>query len=356
MPTAHAQQSPHATRTDNVLLVTIDGVRWQEVFRGADQTLIDREHGGVERPAELRERFWRDDPVERRALLMPFFWSTLATQGTVWGNRDAGSRARVDNGRNFSYPGYSELLVGAPDDRIDSNAKRENPNRTVLEWLDAQPGFTGRIGVVGSWDVFPWILAAERSGLWVNAGWQPYDPHSSDPTVRMLDTLMANTTREWESVRFDSFTFEVARLRLRDAQPRVLYLALGEPDDWAHQRRYDRYLESLHRADRFLEELWIALRVGLGSAGRTTLILTTDHGRGSTGADWTSHGADVSGSKATWIAVIGPDTPSAGVLGEETEATASQIAATVAALLGFDWGAVEPRAAPPLAGALDPAR
>jgi hypothetical protein len=358
------QSPPTATRrTHTLLLVTIDGVRWQEVFRGADEALIDEEHGGVEEPKTLRERFWRDDPEARRAALMPFFWSTVATQGVVWGNRDLGSRAVVSNGRSFSYPGYSELLLGAPDERIASNAKVENPNRTVLEWLDTQPGFEDRIAVVGSWDVFPSIVAAQRNGLWVNAGWQPYDPGSSDPAVRMLDTLMANTTREWEGVRFDAFTYEVARLRLWDAHPRVLYLALGEPDDWAHQRRYDRYLESLQRADRFLEELWLALRVGRWSAGRTTLILTTDHGRGATGEDWTSHGEQVAGSEASWIAVLGPDTPAAGVLGSDTlgagtdpsaDASASQVAATIAALLGLDWNAVEPRSAPPLALALRP--
>jgi hypothetical protein len=347
---AAAQDEP-STRTRHVLLVTIDGVRWQEVFRGADADLFDPEAGGVEDPDALRERYWRDTAESRRKVLMPFLWSTVALDGAVWGNRDAGSAAAMRNGRNFSYPGYSELLTGFVDERVDSNAKRENPNRTVLEWLAGQPGFDGGVEVVGSWDVFPWIVAAERAGLRVNSGWQPYDPGSADPAVRMLDALMATTTREWQGVRFDSFTFEVARLRLRE-RPRVLYLAFGEPDDWAHQRRYDRYLETLERADRFVAELWAAVQGDPAMAGATTLVLTTDHGRGSTAADWTGHGAEVEGSAASWIAVLGPDTPAAGVLGAGAAATASQVAATVAALLGFDWNAAEGRADPPLASAL----
>jgi hypothetical protein len=286
----------------------------------------------------------------------------VATEGTIWGNRDAGSAFSVRNGKNFSYPGYSELLVGFPDDRVDSNAKRTNPNRTVLEWLAGLPDFAGRVEVVGSRDVFPWIVAAERSGLPVNAGWQAVDPGSGDrdsgdagsgdPAVRMLDALMADTTREWDGVRFDSFTTQVAKLKLRE-HPRVLYLALGEPDDWAHQRRYDRYLDSLQRADRFVGELWAALQADPQTAGSTTLIVTTDHGRGSTGESWTGHGDEVEGSEATWIAILGPDTPAAGVVGAgAAPGTASQVAATVAALLGRNWPAAEPRADPPIAGAL----
>ncbi|HVS15034.1 MAG TPA: alkaline phosphatase family protein [Thermoanaerobaculia bacterium] len=350
LATAGTAQEGASTRTRHVLLVTVDGVRWQEVFRGADPALIDRDAGGVANPEELRARYWRDTAEQRRQTLMSFFWSTVAVEGAVWGHRDAGSEAEVRNGRNFSYPGYSELLTGFPDPRIDSNAKRENPNRTVLEWLAGQPGFGGRVEVVGSWDVFPWIVAAERAGLWVNAGWQPYDPGSSDPAVRMLDALMASTTREWANVRFDSFTVEIAKLRLA-RRPRVLYVALGEPDDWAHQRRYDRYLETLERADRFVEQLWTQTQADPEMAGATTLVLTTDHGRGSTGADWTGHGADVAGSEASWIAVLGPDTPAAGVLGEGSAATASQVAATVATLLGLDWNAAEHRADPPLRAA-----
>jgi len=34
-------------KTRNVVLIVLDGVRWQEVFTGADSTLLNSEHGGV---------------------------------------------------------------------------------------------------------------------------------------------------------------------------------------------------------------------------------------------------------------------------------------------------------------------
>ncbi len=69
-----------ALKTRNVLLVTIDGLRWQEVFGGAEPALIDKEAGGVKNPAEIRERYLRNSVVEQRTVLMPFFWNTIAQQ------------------------------------------------------------------------------------------------------------------------------------------------------------------------------------------------------------------------------------------------------------------------------------
>ncbi|MBK6487353.1 MAG: hypothetical protein IPF98_10885 [Gemmatimonadetes bacterium] len=49
------------------------------------------------------------------------------------------------------------------------------------------------------------------------------------------------------------------------------------------------------------------------------------------------------------MAVIGPDTPALGERNGIAPVTQSQVAATVAALLGEDWNARSPRAGRPLA-------
>jgi hypothetical protein len=157
---------------------------------------------------------------------------------------------------------------------------------------------------------------------------------------------MSTTTREWQGVRFDSFTSAVALELLARRQPRVLYIALGEPDDWAHDRRYDHYLESAHAADAFLGELWLTLQALPSYRERTTLLVTVDHGRGSTPQDWTDHGAEVAGSERIFVAALGPG------IGPETaiegEVTAGRLAATLAAAVGMDYAAAVPRAAPAL--------
>jgi hypothetical protein len=76
----------------------------------------------------------------------------------------------------------------------------------------------------------------------------------------------------------------------------------------------------------------------------TALIVTTDHGRGATTKDWTDHGREVPAAERTWIALIGPGVPPSGIR-RDVSVTSSQIAATVAALVGEDFRSASPHVA-----------
>lgn len=341
---------PTADRqTRNVLLITLDGLRWQELFGGADESLMNAEFGNIKGEAALRERFWRDTPEERRQALMPFFWNVIAREGIVYGDPQQGTTASVTNPHHFSYPGYSEILTGHADPRIDSNAKTPNPNVTVLEWLHRRPGFEGRVRAVASWDVFPFIINSERSGIPVNAGWQPLADIA--PSLASLDEMSAEMPRYWDNVRYDYFTFRGAQETIRRHRPRVLYVSFGETDDWAHAGRYDLYLDAARRTDDYLRQLWVTLQSLPEYAGKTSLVLTTDHGRGDTRVDWKSHSADIDGCEAIWIALLSPDVPQQQPV--EPAVTQSQVAASVAALLGEDFHRAMPQSAPPLQAVLE---
>ena len=162
---------PAAGATRNVVLIVGDGIRWQEVFTGADPTLMNENEGGSWIPTEvLKKRFWRDDASERRKALMPFMWGTVASQGQIFGNGPKGSVARVSNGLAFSYPGYNEMITGAPDAKIDSNEFGPNPHVSVFEWLAGLPEYRDRVAVFGSWETFNDIFNERRSGLPVFSG------------------------------------------------------------------------------------------------------------------------------------------------------------------------------------------
>jgi dienelactone hydrolase len=340
-----------ARRTENVVLITTDGLRWQEVFGGAEEALLTKE-AGVAEPAELRQELWRDTPEARREALLPFLWTVVAAQGQIYGNGPRGSVARVTNGHNFSYPGYNELLSGHPDARIDSNDKKDNPNVTVLEWLDGRAPYRGKVAAFGSWDTFPWILNRERSGLLVNAGFEPVTSSPDPARMALLNQIMADTTPAADGVRHDSLTFAAALEHVRAARPRVLYLALGETDDWAHAGQYDHYLHSARRFDGFTRRLWEEMQSMDEYRGRTTFVITTDHGRGSGLTDWKSHGEKLPASENIWIAVLGPDTAPLGERTSTATVTQSQVAATVAAALGEDFARAGDGIAAPIAAAL----
>jgi hypothetical protein len=333
---------------DNVLVVTFDGFRWQELFGGYDGAYNTKNDGGVAVALQepLKVRFDRAAPQARRETLLPFFWTVVAREGQVFGDASRNSRVRITNGLWFSYPGYNEMLSGAADPRIDSNDKKVNPNLTVLEWLNRRPGFEGRVAAYGSWDVLPFIVAAERSGVHAN-GDGPAILEPASERDHLLNAVADDLPHYWAGGRFDAPTMQGALEYFRTRKPRVLYVMLGETDEWAHGRRYDLYLDAAWRSDRFVKRLWELAQSLPEYRGRTALVLATDHGRGATPGDWTDHGEKVPAAESIWMAVMGPHTPALGVR-EGIEGTQSQLAATVAALLGQDFRTASPTAAPPL--------
>src|SRR6185503_13638614 len=87
--------APAATRTENVILVTFDGLRWQEAFKGTDPQLmteINEKHFG-----QVQKMFWRSRPEQRREALLPFLWGTVAKQGQIFGHTNRGSIVQLTN-------------------------------------------------------------------------------------------------------------------------------------------------------------------------------------------------------------------------------------------------------------------
>jgi hypothetical protein len=339
MPPARAQAPAR-----NVVVITLDGLRWQEFFTGADREYFKKEKNGE--PGAAEKRFWRATPAERRATLMPFVWGTIATKGQIFGDPSKSSRSHLTNGLWFSYPGYNEMLSGAADPRVDSNDKVPNPNTTVLEWLNTRPGFQGRVAAFGSWDVLPFILNTGRSHLPVGSGFTPV-PQPKTDRERAINELAADLPLYWDYGPPDAPIVYAALERLRTDKPRVLYIMLGEGDEWAHAGRYDLYLDATLRADRFIHRIWDALQSMPEYANQTTLLVTTDHGRGATAKDWTDHGTKVPAAESTWMLALGPAVPPLGVR-EGVTVTTSQLAATIAAVVGENFRTVVPAAAPPL--------
>ena len=333
-----------ARSADNVVLITLDGLRWQELFSGADTELI-RDARYTRDPEQTVKRWWRDTAAERRSTLMPFFWDTIATEGVIYGNRALASPAAVRNGRLFSYPGYNEILTGAADPSIDSNAKVPNRNVTVLEWVNRQPGFEGRVAAFASWDVFPYIINEERSNVPVNAGFAGVQEPRTE-REEWLNEIQAQTPSPWHSVRLDVFTHHYALEYLRHSSPRLLYVGYGETDDFAHDAEYHHYLDAAHRADGFVRDLWTFVQSDPRYRDRTTFVITTDHGRGS-GSRWTDHEAGLEGAEQIWIALLGPGVKAHGEARNTAEVGQDQIASTVAQLLGLDYASTRP-VGPPL--------
>ncbi|HVP32513.1 MAG TPA: alkaline phosphatase family protein [Steroidobacteraceae bacterium] len=345
--------APAPLKTRNVVLIVSDGLRWQEIFTGADPTLLNQKNGGIwAKEADLRREYWRDDVNERRKVLFPFIWGTVAARGQIFGNQLKGSVARVTNTFWFSYPGYNEMLSGHADPRVNSNHFGPNPNVTVFEWLNGLPDFKGQVAAFASWGTFKDIFNVDRSHLPVHCGQDVPYKGEVGPREAVVNELAETTTSLEDGVVYDSFVQIPLLDSFAHAQPRVLFVGYGETDDWGHMGRYDLLLQAAHSFDHYVEQLWNTLQSLPAYRDRTTFILTADHGRGSGPVEWKSHGAAEQGSGNIWIAVMGPDTAPRGERTRTPEVHQAQIAATVAALLGKDYRRAAPEAAPPIGDVL----
>jgi hypothetical protein len=336
---------------DALILITFDGARTEEIFGGLDRDVLQASVGTSKKAEEqpVYRQFWAETPEARRQKLMPFFWGTLMTaHGSIAGNPRSGSTVTVTNRHRFSYPGYAEILLGeAHDEAIKSNDAIQNPYPTVLEGLKTKLGLSqAQTAAFASWEVFNTIVEHTPGALTVNAGLMPFD--HPDPQVRTLSSLQRETPTPWDSARHDVYTFRFAMAHLQSARPRVMYIAFDETDDWSHDGRYDRVLQTYARYDRFLQELWTWLQSQPEYRGRTHILITTDHGRGHTTADWRNHGATVEGAQDVWMAFVTPRMGQRGEWRAQAPLHTNQAAATMAEWMGVDWNALRPDAGRPI--------
>ncbi|GGE63010.1 type I phosphodiesterase/nucleotide pyrophosphatase [Pedobacter psychrotolerans] len=326
-------------KTKNLIIVTLDGMRWQEVFRGADSAMISSKY--TEDKDEVRKKYWTASLEDRRKLLFPFLWNTIAKDGQIYGNRDLGNNEELSNPYRFSYPGYNEIFTGFPDVRMNTNDAIANPNTNVLEFLNKQKGFEGKVITFSSWERFPQILNTSRSGLPVYSGYANLKNSDANARLRYLNELQHHVPHYLgDSTRLDFITYEFSKEYIKQYKPRVTYIAFDETDDMAHAGNYKFYLDRARQEDGYIKNLWEMIQADPFYKNNTTLLITCDHGRGEVPIDqWRDHGANVKGAENTWFAILGPDTPPNGELKTPTIIYHKQLAQTISMLFGFNFKA-----------------
>lgn len=326
-------------KTENLIIVTLDGFRWQEVFRGVDLGIWENDKG-IQKKIEQREAdYLGKSEEESREKLMPFVWNTMAKKGQIYGNRDIDSKVKVKNTRANSFPGYHEIFTGYANPDVKENDFGQSQDYNIIEYFSGLEGFEGnKVGVVSHWSKMKQILRSDRNDFFIEAGssGEKFKTYVQNETPSEVEnSIEALSIRNKSAFERGLNLYKAAKGFVIREKPKVFYMSFILTDYYGHQNNYGSYLDAAHNVDKVVEDLWNTIQTIPQYKGKTTLFITVDHGRGE-GEDWSKHGYFLAEhSEETWFAVMGPDTSPKGEMENNGEFYNAQFAKTFAALLGY---------------------
>jgi len=335
---AIAQNNPK--ESPNLIVITTDGLRWQEVFNGVDKDILTSKSVNKSDSAAIAKNYSAVNHQESRKKLMPFLWSSVQEKGMIFGNRNLNSLAEVANPYWFSYPGYSELLTAYVDTLINTNDYKPNPHTNLFAFLNKQNAYKGKVAAFGAWNAFNRILNEEKSGFPVINAFEPLNSILKDDLSNQISDMLKDSYKPFHEVEcLDVFTHYQALHYLKSQKPKAMYISYGETDEWAHHDKYANYLDAAHQVDQWIGDIWTWVQNTPGYKDNTYILIATDHGRGWKN-EWTSHGASIKDANYVWFALMGPNLASKGKLGEQEggdKILQKQLAASMLQLMGLEF-------------------
>lgn len=277
-----------------VVLVTIDGVRWQEIFAGTDSSKSK-------------------EPVVPAPSLVPNLYKLGGERGAFIGAPGRGTIAA--SGPNYvSLPGYNEILSGRPPYACHDN----DCARTIVPTiLDESREAGAKVAAFASWERLELAATAKPEAFFLSCG--RHGDAAIDPSPGNGD------------YRPDRITADAALAYYEKEQPDVFFLGLGDPDEYAHRGDYAGYVRALRHADDVVGRL-VSILERTGERGRRThIVVTADHGRAK---DFSHHGAMPEAARV-WMVASGPRFFARGSIASLRERRLADIAPTLRMVLGL---------------------
>lgn len=192
------------------------------------------------------------------------------------------------------------------DTAINSNEYEPNPNTNFFEYLNTLPFYKNKVIAFGAWDAFKRILNEKRAGFPVINGNHVDDFLLKDPQFKLIADLMKDSYHPFGEESLDGYVKYMSLIYLKKNKPNAMYLSYGDTDELAHAGNYPEYLKAAHRFDDFVKSIYDFVNTDPYYKGKTTILITTDHGRGDAiKTQWTGHGQEVNDSHQIWYAMIG---------------------------------------------------
>jgi hypothetical protein len=295
-----------------VVLVTIDGARWQDVLEGSDPEL-----SGAPRIAP--------------ELLMPRTYALVAARGIALGaTREGCGTVHTAGASNVSLPGYLEIFTGHASHCLDNHCAQVD--ETVLD----EAARMGTLGVasIGSWSELTRAVSGGGTGVFVSTGrgWPDWVPVQDRLGELVAAGRIADPYPGHDDYRPDAATAAIALEYFRVAKPALFHIGLGDTDELGHRNDYAGYLDALRRADDVIGTIADLLGTMGADGEKTTVIVTPDHGRNS---DFRDHGLFRPESGRTFMIAFGDRITARGIACPTRDVTLADIAPTVRVLMGL---------------------
>lgn len=330
-----AQSAPKDLK---LVVVTYDGCRWQEIYRGVDKQLEKKLKKDNRLDQNFVAKLTQGSLEEKRKALSPFLWNTVAQKGVLLGNVDKGNSLILTNPYLFSYPGYSELFCGYVDRKVNSNRYPDNPNLTIADALQADSSYKNSIAVFSNWNAFPRILNTRRNTIPMYCNYASNDTTNPSTNTACIVGLSTKYPLVNPYAEKDTSVYHSAKEYIVKNHPKVTFIGFDETDHFGHAGMYGAYVMAAHQCDMFMEDLWNTLQADSFYKDQTILVITCDHGRGNAAfGAWRNHGIIAPSSRNTWFAAIGPNVNPKGESKDFTIHHHNQIAATIMQLLGKNF-------------------
>jgi hypothetical protein len=314
-----------AQQAITIVVVTLDGVRWHEVFDGVD-------------PVLARERGLPAEAVVGAAELMPNLHAIIDTHGVALGAPGHGAMINASGPNFVSLPGYAELLSGHRATACRDNQCQGAGTRTIIDELAAGTTLEhSDVAVVTSWAEIARVASSTAPSAWISSGRHggatraafAQDAEERELLVRGETAGPAPGNGDF---RPDALTADLALHHLQTHPTRFLFVGLGEPDEYGHQGNYAGYLDSLRRADTRIAEIDLELQRLASRGTRTALFITADHGRADT---FNEHGSKFPESARVWLVATGSALRTGGLLAAPSERRLADLVPTMREIAGL---------------------
>jgi hypothetical protein len=307
------------SRDSHVVLLALDGVRWEEIFLGVDRSLAQR------------SRLPEVDVVPA-PMLMPNLHRIIRESGVALGAPRVGEVISATGPNFVSTPGYMEMLTGRGPVRCRDNGCAPIDEPTLADEFASLPGMAATdVAVIASWEGLGKAASFDPRRVAISVGRSQGVTRGLLAYDEQAAQLLDQGSRDGpapgvHNFRRDRATARIALRYLRVKRPRFLFLGLGEPDEYGHRNDYRGYLAAVRAADTVIGQVEVSLRELAASGHRTALFITTDHGRG---RNFTGHGQEEPESGRVWLVATGTAISARGYVAAPVQRHLADLAPTI---------------------------